>query len=400
MKKRFRPVHAVIAVLNAAAVAGALILTAVGSSAAKSQRYNNAHELWRNGSEAEFSQVSCFFSDEAGFSKNEADAIRNHLIEELKGAAVNPNGRQKLVPDAYSASAGKATVTGDIGKSSEAEITAAGGNFFLFRSFDLLSGAFFSDEDLMQDGAVIDRQLAWNLYGTDNVAGKNIYINNVKLYISGVIDLPRTDAEERCTGDTPRAYISYYAAGQIFGSGMDEFGEVGNVSSDFRKITCYECISPEPVENFTYNIIKKKFAETYKGQISIVNNKERFEPKTRVKALKRLEDVVVRKDKIVYPFWENASRMVEFKLSFIYGGRRLLLAIPLITLICLIIMAYRAFKRNKKGLRKALGNFISAKMTALRRKRSNSTEENKESSATEKQEQTKESKNIKKQKEG
>lgn len=389
MKKRFRPVYAVIAAVNAAAVAGALILTAAGSSAARSQRYNYAHDRWKNGSKGDYSQVSCFFSEDAGFDRNEAAGVKSRLMGKLKEAAIEPKKTQKLVPDAYSASAGKVTVTGDIGKRSEAEITVAGGDFFLFRSFDLVSGAFFSDDDLMQDGVVVDRQLAWNLYGTDNVAGSSIYINNVKLYISGVIELPRTDAEERCISSTPMAYISYYAAELVFGSGPEEGG---GDKAGFRKITCYEFISPEPVENFLYNFAKEDLSELYRGQISIVDNKERFVPDKRVKALKRLEDSVVRKDKIVYPFWENASRMVEFKLSFIYGGRRLLLAIPLITLIWLIIMAYRTFTRKKKELGKAAVSFVSAKMSSLRKKNSRSTEENKESSATEKQEQTKESK--------
>lgn len=382
MKKRFRPVHIVIAAVNAAAVAGVLILTAVGNSAARSQRYNYAYENWKNGSKDEYSQISCFFSDDAGFDKNEIRGVNAKLMGKLSEAAVNPNGRQKLVPEAYSASLGKATIMGETGKHSETEVTAVGGDFFLFRSFDLVSGAFFSDDDLMQDGAVIDRQLAWNIYGTDNIAGKAIYINNVKLYISGVIETPRTDPEERCVGSTPRAYISYYAAGLISGSGggYDEFDDSMRTVSDFRKVTCYECISPEPVERFTYNAVKKELSERYKDKISIVNNTERFDPKPRIKALKRLDDSVVRKDSIVYPFWENASRMVEFKLSFIYGGRRLLLAIPLITLIWLIIVAYRAFMRKKEGLRRAVGGFVSEKTTELRKKRTDSTEEKKESS--------------------
>ena len=392
MKKRFRPVHIVIAAVNTAAIAGALILTAIGSSAAKSQRYNYAHELWRNGTKGEYSQVSCFFSEDAGFDKNSAMGVKTKLMEKLKEAAVNQKEGQKLVPDAYSASMGKATITGDTGRHSETEVTAVGGDFFLFRSFDLVCGAFFSDDDLMQDGAVIDRQLAWNLYGTDNIAGKSIYINNVKLYISGVIEAPRTDPEDRCIGDTPRAYISYYAAGLVSSGGYDDIGEDGMRAPDFRKVTCYECISPEPVENFGYNTVKDSVAEAYKDNCSIVNNTERFDPKPRIKALKRLEDSVVRKDDIVYPFWENASRMVEFKLSFIYGGRRLLLAIPLITLLWLIIVAYRAFMRKKEALKRAAGGFVSAKMTALRNKRSHSTKESTESSAEEKQEQTKESK--------
>ena len=70
MKKRFRPVHIFIAAVNAAAVAGVLILTAVGNSAARSQRYNYAYENWKNDGKGEYSQISCFFSPDAGFDKN------------------------------------------------------------------------------------------------------------------------------------------------------------------------------------------------------------------------------------------------------------------------------------------------------------------------------------------
>ena len=114
MKKRFRPVYAVIAAVNAAAVAGALILTAAGSSAARSQRYNYAHDRWKNGSKGDYSQVSCFFSEDAGFDRNEAAGVKSRLMGKLKEAAIEPKETQKLVPDAYSASAGKVTVPGDI----------------------------------------------------------------------------------------------------------------------------------------------------------------------------------------------------------------------------------------------------------------------------------------------
>ena len=88
-------------------------------------------------------------------------------------------------------------VSGDASGHSDAEITAVGGDyFFLFRDFKLASGSFFSEKDLMQTGAVIDSQLAWDLYGSDEVTGMNIYINNVKLYISGVIETPSTKPEE------------------------------------------------------------------------------------------------------------------------------------------------------------------------------------------------------------
>ena len=397
MKKKFRPFHIVVAAVNAAAIAGALILTGAGNSMARSQRYNYAAERWQNGSDTKCGQVSCFFSSDAGFDSRSAKGVKAKMFSELKNASVNAEEGQNLVTDAYSASAGRAAITSDIRGRSEADITAVGGDFFFFRDFMLASGSFFSDKDLRQDGAVIDEQLAWALYGSDDITGKNIYINNVRLYISGVIKGPDTKAEERSIGKAPRAYISYYAAGLIFGGGQSDGDIAGMQSSDFRKVTCYECVSPDPVEKFTYNTVKEYFKDQYDGKLSIVNNTERFTPKKRSKALKQLEKAVVRSDNIIFPYWENASRIVELRLSFIYGGRKLLLIIPLITLICLIIAAYKTYIRKKEDYKRTAAGFVSSKWRAIRRKKKKTSDDLQDTKSSEKEhkEQTKESKNKK-----
>ena len=366
MRPVFKKRHIIAAAVNAAAVAGALILTAAGSAAAKSQNYNYAADRWNSTGKKDYTQISCFFSEDAGFTKNSIKSVKGSLMSKLEEASITPEEGKTLIPDAYSTRAGRAEVTCDIVGRTEAEITAVGGEFFLFHEMRLLSGSYISDSDIMQDGAVIDRQLAWLLYGSENVIGMNIYINNVKLYIAGVTDTPSTDPEERCAGDTPRAYISYYAAGQIFGGGDEGYMGMSDPSESFTKITCYECIVPDPVENFAYSALDKQLSETYKGHISIVNNSERFDSKKRAKALKKLDEYAVRSDDVVYPYWENASRLVEVRLSLIYGARRLLLAIPFITLVWLVIKAYRTFMRKKEGLKKAVGRSVSAKWRALK----------------------------------
>ena len=364
MRNKYRLGQMIIAAVNAAAVIGTVILSVAGSNMAESQRYNYAADRWSNGSGKQCSQVSCFFSDDAGFTAKEADGVRNEITGKLKNVGVDSDGGRTLVAQAYSAVAGRRNVSCEIYGQSEAEITAVGGDFFLFRDFELLSGAFFSDESYLKNGAVIDRNLAFALYGSDNIAGKKIYIGNTELFVSGVIAVPSTNAEEKCRDKVPQAYISYYAAGQIFGSVDFERGE----KSDFTKVTSYECVSPEPVENFTYDIVKERLSDTYSGKISIVNNTERFLPENRTKALKKLEQLVIRKDSVTYPYWENASRLVELRLSFIYGVRRLLLAILLITLVCLIIMEYRKFKRKKQALKRSAENYFSEIQTKLREK--------------------------------
>lgn len=348
MRSKFRLGHIIAAAVNAAAVVGAVVLTAAGSSAARSQGYNYAAQRWQSSSESSFSQISCYFSRDAGFDKNSVKGMQNTIMGKLKDVSITPEEGKTLVPYAYSIPAGSAYVTCDIRGRADADITAVGGDFFLFRDFRLLSGSFFSEDDLMHNGAVIDRQLAWQLYGAEDIIGMNIYINNVKFYVSGVIDSPDTKVERDCIAKTPRAYISYDMAGSVFGGGYD-----AGMSGGFDKVTCYECVVPDPVENFAYNTIKESLGESYKGRIDIVNNTERFEPKKRIKALKKTDRYIIRNDEIVYPYWENASRLIEVRLSLIYGVRRLLLVIPVITLAVLIIKVFLLYQRKKEGLKKA-----------------------------------------------
>lgn len=368
MKWRFKLSHTIIAAANAAAIAGAVALTIIGSAAAGSQSYNFAAERWQGEDGGDFSQISCFFSSDAGFTTEQAMNIRGQLIERLSSVSVFPEEGKTLVPDAYSAPAGRATVLCELTGRSEAEITAVGGDFFLFRDFTLLDGAFFSDNDIMQDGAVIDRSLAWALYGSEDIAGKNIYINGVQLYIAGVIDDPHTDPEERCTGEYPRAYISYYAASSAFQNGNIMQGGEAPELTEFDKVSCYECIVPDPVENFAENSVDEMLSNAYDSNVSIVNNSERFSPKKRAKALKKLDEYAVENDSIALPYWENASRIVDFRLSRIYGARRWLIAVPVITLICLALKGLGLYLRKKDGFKKAAADLLSAKWSAFRKK--------------------------------
>ena len=71
MRSKFKLKHIITAAVNAVAVTGVLIMTAVGSSMAKAQKYNYAADRWKNDGKGAYSQVSCYFTGDAGFNKNE-----------------------------------------------------------------------------------------------------------------------------------------------------------------------------------------------------------------------------------------------------------------------------------------------------------------------------------------
>ena len=57
-------------------------------------------------------------------------------------------------------------------KSVSAKAIGVAGDFFLFHPLKLLDGSFFSGSDVMQDYVVIDEDMAWQLFGSNDVAGK------------------------------------------------------------------------------------------------------------------------------------------------------------------------------------------------------------------------------------
>lgn len=346
MKFRIRKLHAVIAGINAASIAGALVLTGIGGVSARSQHYNNAAERWD--SEGGSTQVSCFFSDDAGMNKDGVMSLRSALTKSLEDVSMISEDGRSLFTDAYSTPGGSGRAVGANKAQSETEITIVGGDFFFFHDLRLLSGCYFSDSDIMQDGVVIDRELAWKLYSSDNVAGQEIYINDTRFFISGVVDTPSTKAEKECISDTPKVYISYGGAGYLgLASGEDPLKEEGSGESEFNKVTVYECAAPDPVENYVYNSLKESVESYGDGKAEIIDNTHRFKPSVLAKKFRKRWKYAVRDSKVIYPWWENASRITEYKLSPLYFFRRLLYAPPVLTVLWILYLVWRFISRNK-----------------------------------------------------
>lgn len=367
--KNKKILYAVIAAANVLSLMGTLIISIAGSSLAKSQSYNNASEKWD--SDGSCTQISCFFAEDAGVTVDNIGGAKASMLTALKNISIVPEENQKLIPEAYSTSAGQVTIKSDTTKGrSNAEIIAVGGDFFLFRDFDFIDGSYFTDSDIMQDGAVIDRNLAWALYGSDNISGKNIYIDDTKFYIAGVIDIPQTKYEKKTAGELPVAYVSYGGANlldsssssMMFKAGMDgdSMGD-GFMPADtgLKKITCYECIMPDPVENYAYNTVDSYFKSSCENKYNIVNNSERFKPSVRAKAFKNLSDYAVISNSVIYPYWENASRIVEFKLTSMYFYRRLTYIIPVLTALWLLVILWRTAGWARRRLTEWTGDRIT-----------------------------------------
>ena len=330
-----KPRYIVLALINTISAIAIIMISFKYNSISGSLKYNYAAERWTQG-KGGASQISCYFSNDSGFTVENVEAVRNSIASSLSNSGVETN--KTVIPDSYYAQLGKSTVTCNRNASSQAEITAVGGRFFLFRDFNLLKGAYFSENDNMHNSIVIDRSLAFKLYGSENVIGFSVYLNGVKFAIAAVIADPQTKYEKECAGDIPHAYIPYQA--------------VGLISADVKNVDSYECIIPEPVDELAYNTVNSIFNESYKDKCLIIKNTDRFSSKVIQKQLKTMKQSVVMDKAIELPYWENASRMAEFDLSILYFIKVLLFIIPSATCLFIAIIFSKRLRYRIVTLKK------------------------------------------------
>lgn len=350
IKKR----HIAAAAVDAAAAAAILTLTVAGNAIVKDQPYNQAASFWSDNKDCV--QMSCFFEEGANFTTDRVLTVRGKMYEALESVSVVPEEGQELIADAYSTPIGSCSFTSPSSARADAKVTAVGGKFFLFRNFILLNGGYFSDDDLRQDGVVLTENLAWVLYGSTDIAGMTVTINDHDFYVSGVISEPTSKLDKKTAGEGYRAYITYSGASDLENSGSysadasdpesDKTAQPA-VTNKVKGVSCYECVMPSPVKDFAYTSFKNYFDQEYKDKYETVNNTERFDARELARAFRKRSDNVIRDKALILPYWENASRIAEYKLSSVYFWRKLCYIPLILTGLWIIVKLWMTARKYK-----------------------------------------------------
>lgn len=290
-----------------------LILLFIGEHLAKAQSSQQMAERWSD--KKDVAQVSCFFSVNSKITQDQILEFEHSIDKALQDASVvqeaeNPSAR--LWVDAYSAD-GKVTLSTDRG-SVEADAIGIGGDFFLFHPQELLSGGYFSGNDLMQDYCVIDQDTAWQLFGSSDVAGMMVYIGEVPHIVTGVIQRPQGRLEEAAGLDGTLVYVSYQT--------LEELGTSNGINH-------YEIVMPSPITGFAYNYVKEQLGRSEK-EVEVVENTSRYSLVSRLKLIPEFGTRSMNGKAIIYPYWENIARGYEDILAVIMFFEALFLAYALI----------------------------------------------------------------------
>lgn len=274
--------------------------------------------------EGDAAQISAFYAEDAVEDETYFKGIGQSVEKALQTASiVNENENARLWIDAVSKN-GKVTLTTSRG-SIEVNALGVSGEFFQFHPQKLLYGSLFSQDSMMQDGIVIDEDIAWQLFGSSNVAGMQVMIGQVPHYITGVIE--RADGKlERAAGlEKPVCYMS-----------LESLQGYGKVTGGFT----YEIVMPNPIKNFAYTTMQTAIGADNENVI-LVENSSRFDL---LPLFGIIRDFGIRsmsfKD-VVYPYWENVARGQEDILALLLLLKCVLLILPSIFVITTIIYLWK-----------------------------------------------------------
>lgn len=320
--------HIVLIVINVVSLLFFALMTFAAEKISNSLPDQHIVGRWSDGSER-YSQVSIFTENLFSMSIDGIFTARVDIEKKLVENSIAPKkANARLWVDAFSANQGKFSVTSDYG-TVDAETIITGGDFFMFHPVKLVSGCYYTEDNLMYDSVLIDETLAWQLYGSSNIAGKPVLIDTKYFYIAGVFRKSTDSETEKLLGDSPIMFMPYQGYEIL---GKDPY------------FSCYEACLPDPVSGLAKKIVTE-CVPIEKERYAAVENSARYTLKNRFDIIRNFGMRSVKDNAVVYPYWENAARITEDKSALLLVFQVIGLAIPVGTVLTYIIIGYRNRKK-------------------------------------------------------
>lgn len=276
----------------------------------------NTAQRWQGSSEMRFTQVACYLPASSPKTQEEIWQFRRTLEQKLVENSLEAPEGGSLYADAWSA-CGSLTLTGDHGSAKTAAI-GVGGDFFLFHPLTLRSGSYLSEADLMQDRVILDETVAWTLFGSSDVTGMTVYIDQKPYYVAGVVHREDDPASTRAYRDDAGIFLSY-----------DAFYALTK-----QNVTCYEIVLPNPISGYGLGLVQENFEV---GTGAIVENSTRYSMSNLLQVAGDFGLRSMGHNGVAYPYWENATRLTEDWLAALLIAIGLLIVCPVVTLVVEVI---------------------------------------------------------------
>ena len=295
-----------------------------------------------------YTQLACYFTEDGSFTKEQILAVERSLItgmEEASITAEKENGGRNWL-DAYSTQ-GELVIA-----SNRAVLTVrafgVGGDFFKFHPLTLLDGTYFDNTDFNEDGVVIDEVTAWQLFGSNHVAGMEVEINGTVYPIRGVVRSDNGLFSEAVKEEEATIYVSF---GILEGEEM-------------LPIDCYEVLIANPVEGFG----KETFINALdmeEDEYEIIECSTRYDLANQWDVIQNFGVRSMTTKNIVFPYWENRARGYEDVSALLLVMQIICLVYP----VWWLLKNGYSFWKNRKEVKKKFWENLKNKYTLLKNKK-------------------------------
>lgn len=269
-------------------------------------------------------QISCYFTKGNAIDSNKIMEFRYYIDTLLQEASITSEKENaRLYIDAYSSS-GSITIASEKA-SLECQAIGTGGDFFFFHPVQLINGSYFSGSDIMDDFVLIDENMAWQLFGSNDIVGMTVVIKNVPHMIAGVYRQEEGRFWEAAGLSENLVFVS--------DASLSAYGETDG-------ILYYETVMPNPVKSFAYSSIKEKFGfdET---KMYVVDNTRRYSLEPLLIVLSDFGIRSMQNAAIQFPYWENYARGYEDVFALLLFFQAIFLLIPALIILMAVITAFR-----------------------------------------------------------
>ena len=326
-----------------------------------------------------YAQASVYLPEDSAISAAELPSIRLSMENTLTAAGV-PSTEH---PWFYAASRTEQVTLQNGIASSTVELTMITGDYFRIHPMVLRTGWYMSEDDVMHDRIVLDRQTAWNLFYSDDVAGQFLEWNGQRYQVAAVVDYEPGKYNEMAAKDVCRAWV-YADSPGVSGTASDTGGDTpdaqdtgtasdsgGTGSTDSVSFTCLEMVLPQPVKNFAVSSLQKVLKELVPENTVYTDNSGRFSLENRWNVLRHLSTRGISNQAVFYPYYENAAKLAENHLALRLIPEALLLLFPVISGVIWLVLLNRRRTWGLYSIPIAIENAIDRRNTRLYEARQN-----------------------------
>lgn len=315
-------------------------------------------------------QFSIFFDTgseiEAGFLED----FEHKYVQELKSTIGDSDAMADNLKE-YFASAymmeGRMSLSTENKSMKDVKTYGVSGDYFVFHPLKLIAGSYLNG--VHEDSVLIDEDTAWTLFGSYDIIGMTIVVNDVPLFVEGIYEESDNSYEEVAKGYNSFANVSVEENGSQNEGAIRSliyvpFNTLAKLGTSNKKIAAYEFVTTAPSDYYVLKVINDQM-KSQLNHMQTISNTTRFETDNLINVWKERKYRSMHSDTTYYPYYENVARAYEDILAKVM----VVIFVCLVVDSVILIIFVHYFWINRKSLRlPVIKDKIERRIEAMRSK--------------------------------